>query len=266
MRRHHIRNIECKRTGSSDRPCVSIGLTPQVLSTCRDIHLEATPILYSRNLFHFYFDDMCRIYDKWARDTTGKYRLETWCRELYHHTDEIWVEDPPGAMTQFTLAVFMRQIGRQNAASLSRLKVIIQRTQAPSPFLWRDTEDISTIDMIRQLLKHHAPGVRHLKIYCIPSYRYDGDRRNHWDDFEDGPFETTSDGLKPSWDERFPLNPRLGPRSPVDYKAEKVFCQAIADMAQEITWLKQLRIAGFDEDGPNRQRVEDLRALLNDRR
>ena len=264
-RRYPIRNIECKRAVSSDRLCVSLGLTPQVLSTCREIHLEATSILYARNLFHFYFNDVCCMYKKWERDTAGKYRLEISCRELYHNSDEVRFKNASRAVTQSTLAVFMRQIGRQNAASLNRLKVVIPRSQAPSPFLSRATEAAWTIDMTTQLLKHHAPRVRRLKIYFISGYRYDGDCRNHWDDFEDGPFDTTSDGLKPSWDERFPLKPCLAPRSPFVYEVEKIICQAIADMVQEITWLKQLRIAGFEEDDPHRQGIEDLQALVKNR-
>lgn len=42
--------------------------------------------------------------------------------------------------------------------------------------------------------------------------------------------------------------------------------KAIADMVQEITWLKQLSFAGFDEDDPVYQKMKDLQMLVKTRR
>ncbi|KAF6239204.1 hypothetical protein HO173_002465 [Letharia columbiana] len=46
------KTIVSKRTGSSN--CASIGPTPHILRTCKPIPREATPILYSGNVFQFY--------------------------------------------------------------------------------------------------------------------------------------------------------------------------------------------------------------------
>ena len=229
--------MNCKRVGNSN------DLTPQILRTCRNIHKEATPILYYENIFHFKLRYSNR---PWENNATGKLRLETLCQELYHKTVESWREEPSKSPIYSDLAIFLRQIGRQNAASVRRLQLSIYEYH-------RTCSDAKQsgwpMEVVTQLLKYHALNIRQIKIchFINP----DSEELRHkfwWSQVIDGPGVPTDD------------RPDL-----VRLEEAKALCQAIAGMVQEITWLKHLRITGFEGEGQHRQVMEDLQTLVNKR-
>lgn len=184
----------CMRVGKSIEIRTSTGLTPQILCTCRTIHQEATPMLYYANIFQFQLQDSSRL---WENNTERKLMLESLCQKLYHNTVESWSAMSSKALIRSDLAVFLRQIGRQNAANLKRLK-FLRNEDSPSSF---DAKQAGwAIEVVAQLLKCYAPGVRQIKICCVPIPQFEFIGRRiyiHWDDFEYGPFEPTDNDLKP---------------------------------------------------------------------
>ena len=223
VKNYHVTKIECTRATSNDKARANIGLSPQILRTCRAIHLEAASILYTKNILQFCLYDMYQVDRWWSRGSAGQERLETFCRGLYHHTDKISNGKDPRVAIKSTFAIFLRRIGRQNAASLSRLRFVTTHKRSTLS----DKEASWTIDMVTYLLKYHASNVHHLEIYREPRFIF---------------------------------------REMSAEEEEKTLSRAIANMVQKIPWLKQLRIAGFKEDGPKRQKIEDLQALVNNRR
>ena len=116
--------------------------------------------------------------------------------------------------------------------------------------------------MVTNLVKCHAPGVRQMKI-C-----YD---LNHWDAFENGLFEPVDHEAKYCGtvdsifhDDKFP--PKLEKWCDVLRRTEqKTLYQAVGKMTQDITWLKQLRITGFEEERDVQQKIEEFQALIQAR-
>lgn len=263
----------CMRVGKSIEIRTSTGLTPQILCTCRTIHQEATPMLYYANIFQFQLQDSSRL---WENNTERKLMLESLCQKLYHNTVESWSAMSSKALIRSDLAVFLRQIGRQNAANLKRLK-FLRNEDSPSSF---DAKQAGwAIEVVAQLLKCYAPGVRQIKICCVPIPQFEFIGRRiyiHWDDFEYGPFEPTDNDLKPLedtglqpalWDldDENSLHDLSFRPGSVRLEEEKAIYQAISDMVQELTWLNHLRVTGLDEDDQTRRKVEDLQTLVKNR-
>ena len=187
---------------------------------------------------------------------------------------ESWIEKASKAQIRSDFAVFLRQVGRQKASSVRRLK-FLKNEDTWTSF---DAKQAGwAIEVVTQLLKCYAQGVRQIKICRVPIPEFDFIEREiyiHWDEFEYGPFEPTDDGLKTFEDKE--LSPalwdsddahpslRFRPDS-VRLEEEKAICQAIIAMVQEITWLSHLRVTGLDGDNQTRQKVEDLQTLVNNR-
>ena len=224
--------------------------------------------MYDENLFQFQLRDS---YWPWENKTTRKDRLESLCQELYHDTVEVWIEKAFEARIRSDLAVFLRQIGRQKAATVKRLKFLKNENTCTSP---EAKQAGWAIEVVTQLLKCYAPGVRQIKIcrVAIPVFGLKREDCVHWDVFENGPFEANHHGLKtlegmrlspPLWgpdDAEHDLK-RYRPDS-VRLEEEEAVHQAVLDMVQEITWLNYLRVTG--DDGI-RLKVEDLQTLVKNR-
>lgn len=122
------------------------------------------------------------------------------------------------------------------------------------------------LQAITQLLKSYVPGVRQVKIR-----RGTGD----WDEFEMGPFTPSHDTLDDG-ENKYSHNSRVSIVAPGNYRSkpppeirreqEEAMHRAIADMVQQITWLKLLSFAGFDEKDSTYQKMEELQALVKARR
>ena len=136
-----------------------------------------------------------------------------------------WIKKAGKARIYSAIAIFLRQIGRQNAASVRGLILSIEADFCTG---FISGYSVRTIEVMTQLLKYHAPGIREIQIqiHHRPCYYYEQEKFN---------------------------------------EQEKTLYQATADMIHEITWLKQLRITAFDENGQHRQEMEDLQALVNNR-
>ena len=265
----------CRRVCRSIDICTSRGLTPQIQCTCRIINQEATPILYRGNVFQFQLRD---TYRPWEDDTTERFRLESLYQSLYHNNVESWIEKASEARIRSDFAVFLRQIGRQKAASVRRLKFLKNKDTLTSP---KAQQAGWAIEVVTQLLKCYAPGVRQIKICHVPVPEFGFIEREvyvHWDEFEYGPFEPSPNYLETLEGMRLPpalwdsddAHPSLfsllkfRPNS-VRLEEEKAIYQAIIDMVQEITWLTNLRVTGLDGDDQIRRRVDDLQTLVKNR-
>ena len=90
-------------------------LTPGILSTCRTIQQEATPILYSENSFIFRTD--------WIEmDITNQPRdLFKICKDLMSYDPEDWKCVAPWPLDESTLGAFVRKIGRANSNCIRSL-------------------------------------------------------------------------------------------------------------------------------------------------
>lgn len=252
------KTIASKRTGSSN--CASIGPTPQILRTCKAIHREATPILYSGNVFQFYL-----------RRGDAK----------SHPGYKGWNETPTDALNSIIFAIFLRQIGQQNAASLKRLKFFV-----PEVYARTHTQLAGcAIQVFTQLLKCHVPGVRQVKICrgLVDQDQYEKEPAKLVDDGLEGFGENDSDHTTKSQAQMFApkqtemvsndadfddqgTDGHYHPPSAVRREEQEAMYKATADMVQEITWLDQLSFAGFDQDVPAFEKMKQLEALVKVRR
>ena len=226
--------------------CYGIGLTPQILRVCKTVHRDATPILYGENVFQF---QLIKRQISWNPVTTGLDDSKNLCRELPQNSMGRWNDEAPDFSHDSTFAVFLREIGQQNAASVKNLKFVEKKVDNRA----HAQQAGQAIQATTQLLKSHAPGVCQVKI---------GLGRDHWDGFEEGPFKpviftSTLVCLKGL----FPDYVRT-----IHPEEQETMYKGMADMVREITWLKQLSVTGFDKDDPAYQKLQDLQTLVKTRR
>ena len=251
--------------------CASIGLTPQILCTCKAVHREATSILYKGNIFHFQLNQISLM-----PGLSEQNNFKASCQELYRNPVECWDDGSRSALNASSFAIFLRQIGQQNAASCRKLRFVAQNVHTDL-----DAHIIgSSIQLVTRLLECHVPGVRQVKI------SYNGD---HWDRFESAHLEMFGKGSesfesqgnnnshpKKSAHEDSPLptfwdfdeesqdeltNPLLDVRG----KEQVATYRATFHMVQMIPWLKHLSVVGFDKDLPAYQKMKDLETLVRTR-
>lgn len=247
--------ILCLRISYDDQASFHIGLTPQILRTCKAIHREATPIMYSENLFQFRSrEDAEPIFI--AQDI-----LDPWCRNLYEQSPELRNYMVPLSLTNSRFTSFLQLIGQQNAASLKRLRFLGLATKS------RMKAPVNgwVLKLIVPLLKFHVPHVHQIKI-CrgLPD----------WDKFEDGPFQPVNNWdhrsgflFKPrSWHHRNSHNEVHDDQKLVSQDEHMAMYNAIVVLTQEITWLKQLSCAGFVKNDPTWPKIQELQTLVKNRR
>ncbi len=228
-----------KWTGGNSEADASIGLTPQILRACKAIYQEAIQILYRENLFSFSI--ACRH----EQD-----KLESFCRELYLN--------PAGYLERCPFAMFLRQIGQKNAASLRRLRFVgggSWHFDYSSTMFWAFQE-------ITRLLKHRAPGVCQVKICRDVTYR---------EELEDGSFELNkgsefSIGWTKMWGSEDGGEDGHRPHAMIRRREQEAMYKAIEEMVEEITWLKDLTVTGFEKKDPARPKIENLQAMVKSRR
>ena len=248
------KKITCKQISSGSNACARIGLTPQTLRICKTIHQEAAPILYSINLFQFRIGEAPLSSEP---NILRQERLEYLRRKLYQDPAELWGVNDQESLICSPFAVFLRQIGQRNAASLKRLKFV-----GGINGRWADPmgqQAGAGIEVFTQLLKYHVPGARQVKICRGP---------DQWDEFEDGIFEPVEDVLEDEaaspvlWD-IFPgcVPPLLSARP----DEQNVMCRAIEELVENVTWLKRLSVTGFGHDSPASRKIEELEAIVKAR-
>ena len=240
-------------------------LTPQILRTCKAIHREAAAILYGKNVFQFRFRkfQLQGSYSGWDR-----FNLEALWGDFYRHPGQPWDDDVYDVLKYSEFAIFLLRIGQQNTTNLKKLRFDIDDTWV-SAFAQNSGRAIQTAT---PLFKYHLPGLRQLKIRRGPLIDSD---IGGWDEFEDGPFTPTyanlEDGGKGSSHESgVDFGPsrvfRSAPPPTLRQEQEKAIYKAAVDMVQEITWLKHLSFAGFDEEDSTYQKMKELQALVKARR
>ena len=225
--------VAIKRTGRHKGVFTSTCLAPQILRTCKAINREATPILYGENTFRFQpIKDEVFRYERFAKGI-----LEALCRALSPNPVALWTQGAARIPAHATFAVLLRQIGQQNAASLKKLMFITREA-----YYKKSTQEAGqTIQMVTQLLKARTPRLRWVAI-CRGV--------DSWDKHEDAPMG--SRGLS-EIDEEEDGIPRIFRR-----KEQEAIHKAVADLVQEVTWLKQLSFAGFDKDVPAYEKMKEL--------
>ena len=275
------KKIACKQIKSSGNACARIGLTPQILRICKSIHQEAAPILYSMNLFQFK-PGKSLLSSK--PNMLRQERLEYLRRKLYQDPAELWGVNDHESLICSPFAVFLRQIGQRNAASLKRLKFVGGINGRGIDPMGQQAG--AGIEVFTQLLKYHVPGARQVKICRGP---------DQWDEFEDGIFEVedgileVEDGIlevehmledeavSPAlWDilEDEAVSPALWymctgcvPSLHLARPDEQiVMCRAIEELVEKVTWLKRLSVTGFGHDSPVSRKIEELEAIVKARR
>ena len=248
------KKIACKQLSSSGNACARIGLTPQTLRICKTIHQEAAPILYSINLFQFQLGESLLSSKP---NILRQERLEYLRRKLYQDPAELWGVNDHESLICSPFAVFLRQIGQRNAASLKRLKFV-----GGINGRWIDPmgqQAGAGIEVFTQLLKHHVPGVRQVKICRGP---------DQWDEFEDGIFGVEDvledEAVSPApWDIFTGCVPSLHLARPDE---QSVMCEAIEELVEKVTWLKRLSVTGFGHGSPASRKIEELEAIVKARR
>ena len=187
-----------------------------------------------------------------------KGRIVFMCQKLYQEPMDFgsWSH-----LSGSNLAVFLRQIGQHNAADLRRLEVVVARTSLPGDA--GQSERWTTIHLVTQLLKVHAPRFQRIK-FCRDLV--------NWDEFENGPFEPVKNGTSnlPSWKYLFPST--FGSASSNQVRDlsrlwdHEIFYRATEDLVKEIPWLEELRVTGMEKDDPNYQKIQELQESVNNGR
>ncbi len=113
-----------------------------------------------------------------------------------------------------------------------------------------------------QLLKHHAPGICQVNV-CR--------NVNHREELEDGPFKLVNEAFEfisgwSMWDSEDEGEDGLRPHATIRQLEQKAMYRGIEEMVEEISWLKDLTVTGFEKNNPARPKIEKLQAMVKSRR
>ena len=252
------KKIACRRINKGVKAHASTGLTPQILCTCKAINQEATAILYGENTFQFRLNV---IHPPWDYNVTKKEVHRYLDQEVHAKLLYCKNEKADSALFRCDLAVFLRQVGQLNAASLKKLKIIRQE----KAWQYHELQETGwTIAMVARLLKCHTPAVTQIKI-CLTSVL--------WDEFENGPFQLVEDEVENNtrtldmWDSDdesdwdYPFDARL---SASENEQEALF-NGIGYLVEKVPSLKQLRVTGFNKSHRVYQKIQKLQAWVSNR-
>ena len=115
------------------------------------------------------------------------------------------------------------------------------------------------IHEITQLLKHHAPGICQVNV-------------NYREELEDGSFRLVNEGFEFNsvWSEMGGSEEEgedgLRPYASIRHLEQNAMYKGIEEMVEEITWLKDLTVTGFEKRDPARPKIEKLQAMVKSRR
>ena len=253
--------VECGRIGCAFIQSPGVGLTPQILRTCRAIHREAAPILYGRNVFGFSPWEMCNWWDPVLDAKEWWIKAKIFCRDIYRNPKNHRNERAFFPLRMSAFASSLQQIGKQNAATMKRLRFYQELFWAKRPGL--------AIEVNTLLLKYHVPDIQQIKL-CYGFCR----SPDQWDEFESRLFEPVKGGLKKNYILYELSNSNGHHETPQDtgldrereVRQQEVICKAIENMIKELHWLQHLRVTGLDQFDQTRQRIEDLQTLVKNRR
>ncbi|KAL8951954.1 MAG: hypothetical protein Q9222_002106 [Ikaeria aurantiellina] len=125
---------------------------PQILSTCRTINREATPILYADNYFIFHSDGLCL-----PPSNTLRLPTEKACKDLMLYPLRDWPAHSPKPLQQSTIASFFRQIGPLNAADITQIELYTSCT----------LQLLEDLKLATALLAHHTPALESFAITVL---------------------------------------------------------------------------------------------------
>ncbi|KAL8649892.1 MAG: hypothetical protein Q9226_005386 [Calogaya cf. arnoldii] len=127
-------------------------LFPEILSTCRTISKEATPILYQENTFFFTNPDSdWDVEDPFER---LPFSARHACKNLMSYSIFDWDLNVPLLIRTSSLAAFLRKVGPVNAALIPALHIGSENTAQAS----------DDINIASALCAHHMPKLRKLKL------------------------------------------------------------------------------------------------------
>ena len=259
--------IECERV-TRTVTCGGIGLTPQILRTCRAVHQEAGPILYGRNVFGFPLWNLRSAWHLELQRQDWRIEAETFCRDIYQNPEKHWNENEKflQALGILGFTSFVQQIGQQNTVSMKRLRfdhylgfstglswTTKAAQEATQCYGW-------AIEVITLLLKYHFSGIQQIK-FCHGFYT----APIHWDGFENGPFEPIESDHLHAFNLQNQLDKYSSGERLLGAWQREIICKAIESMIEEVHWLQCLRITGLHDYDRICQRVEDLQTLVKSR-
>lgn len=154
-----------------DRYCrgyPELGLAPAILRTCKEIHDEAAPILYSRNVFYFPIPDQFRTAGFTRAGPAEELRLRSQCLWLFGYRDEAW-HTLFFEIQASMFARFLHMIGKENAARLTTLRFLLGDPTTDGGRYGPKTGQVMKVVM--QLLYMHVPGLRDLNMLLVVNDR-----------------------------------------------------------------------------------------------
>ncbi|KAI4175951.1 MAG: hypothetical protein LQ346_007965 [Caloplaca aetnensis] len=142
-------------------------LYPEILRTCRQAHLEATPLLYAENAFSFtnFSSSSSEPEDPLTRLPLEARRA---CKNLMFHPIFDWDVSVPPLIRTSSLAAFLRKIGPSNSAQIRSLRLSGENTHQAA----------DDIILASALCATHTPRLRKLAVHVE-------EKRIAWDESPD---------------------------------------------------------------------------------
>lgn len=210
-------------------------LHPEILSTCKTIYREASPILekayYSEQVFHFYLNTN-------PEAMPSVRSLERHCEKLFDYRDTDWQQRSVPPIFQFsTFAAFIRKIGKAKAAKISNVEFIAGDCDAAA----------GQLPLLKQLIQMYLPGLRQLELHVSEKEVC----------YDESPDYFHPDRASPFW-----MNGDFRP-----------MYSALDNLVDQITWLRRFWYSGQSNFGPHNdgtvsgwQMLKGLEVRVRDRR
>lgn len=149
-----------RRWGSScHEDNINLKHVPAILRSCKSIHGEASPLLYSKNRFELNISAKSTNQSPITPShVEGWEETEQQCKKLFSFT----ISTLPASLRSNGSAQFLHIVGAQNASNLSTLKLYIDRD---GPYYSHDHSHVAaTIRTILLLLALYVPNLKHLAL------------------------------------------------------------------------------------------------------
>jgi len=197
---------------------------PAILSTCRQVAAEATPILYRENTFEFHFSMTNDLVP-----SPSAIAIRLLCIWLYNTLNsDNWFSTVPFSLKSCEFAAFLNAIGPINASTMTSLS-----------FYGPDTDSVANcMPTITELVARHVPKLRDLEIHVASKMVW-------WDE--------QPDCFHPDRSSPFWANGAFWP-----------LYRTLEDFVNRVTWLKRLEYKGqedFCEFRSGSEGYERLKAL-----
>jgi len=210
-------------------------VAPQILLSCKQIRSEATSVLYKENIFHFKLPDFsesnCTLQEieRMGRGPQiRKAKIEPSCKGLFAYSIKNWFDVTPIFLREATLAIFIRKIGKKNAASLARLTLGFQKR--PRDCYYEDRNAAATsMRVVTELIRQHGKGLKQIEIcFRVQKARSLGEAPGRWSE-------------------------------------ESVMLDTLDNLAERVSWIKRLDFQNLDETKPAAAGLLQLKWFIENR-